>query len=400
MALENRLRLLYLSSWFPYPPDNGSRQRAFHLLKQLAARHEISLFAFYDGDQTPPQCDALRAYCRDLTTLPRRMFNPRGIGALRAFVSPLPRSVTHTFDADLYARIQEHAAREAYDAILVGELGMAPYGRGIRAHVKILDAVEAGVFADAFQNAQGAARLRAGLTWWKFKHYVRNLAAEFDALTVVSPREHALVSALGIPARKIHVVPNGVDCKAADAISAAWEPNTCIYNGALTFAPNYDAVRYFVREILPRVRVHEPNARVRITGRADQVAQNELSADNVVLFTGYVADVKPLVKASAVCIVPLRMGGGTRLKILEAMALRTPVVSTSKGAEGLNVKHREHLLIADTPVEFANAILELFRNPALREQLTRAAYQLVCAEYDWTIIARQLDKILVEDTPQ
>jgi glycosyltransferase involved in cell wall biosynthesis len=398
MALENRLRLLYLSSWFPYPPDNGSRQRAFYLLQHLAARHEITLFAFYDDDQSP-QCDALRVYSRDITALSRRIFNPRGVGARRAFFSPLPRSVVDTFDADMYARIQQHAAREAYDAILVGELGMAPYARGIPARVKILDAVEAGVFADAFQNARGAARLRAALTWWKFKRYVRNLAAEFDALTVVSPREHALVSALGIVPRKIHVVPNGVDCKAADAVAAALEPYTCIYNGALTFAPNYDAMQYFVREILPRVRAHEPNARVRITGRADQVAQNELSKDNVVLFTGYVADVKPLVKASAVCVVPLRMGGGTRLKILEAMALRTPVVSTSKGAEGLDVMHGEHLLIADTPSDFADAILELFRHRARRAQLTRAAYERVCAKYDWTVIAQQLDKLLVECVP-
>jgi len=135
---------------------------------------------------------------------------------------------------------------------------------------------------------------------------------------------------------------------------------------------------------------------LRITGRADQVAQKELSADNIVLFTGYVPDVKPLVKTSALCIVPLRQGGGTRLKILEAMALHTPVVATSKGAEGLQVRHREHLLIADTPRAFADAILELLQNPSLRATLTANAYAQARRVYDWTVIGEQLDRVVVQ----
>ena len=387
---------MYLSSWFPYPPDNGSRQRAFYLLRELAKRHEISLVAFYDPDQNPPQADALREFCTNIITLPRKIFSPQGARAFGAFFSSRPRSVASTFDPNIHAQIHALAARENYDAVLVGELSMAPYARDLSARAKILDDVEASVFESHYRAAHGTARMRAGLMWWKFKRYIQTLAPQFDALTVVSAREKALLQEMGLPREKIFLAPNGVDCQAARAVNAAREPLSCIYNGALTFAPNLDAMRYFVREILPLVREAEPRAHLRITGRADQVAQNELCEDNVVSFTGYLPDVKPLVAASAVCVVPLRVGGGTRLKILEAMALGTPVVASSKGAEGLDVQHNVHLLIADTPRAFADAILELFHQPNLAERLSAAAQQHVCAQYDWTHIAQQFDRLLVE----
>lgn len=394
--MNKRLEILYLASWFPFPADNGSRQRTFYLLRALAARHQVSLIAVYDAEQAPPQLDALRAYSADISALPRKIFIPHRARALRAFLSPQPRSVIDTFDAELAARVQTSVTQTAYDAILVGELAMAPYARAIRGPRKILDDIEASVFADPFQQARGFGRIRRGLTWWKFQNYIRTLASEFDALTVVSAREQKLLQAMAIRAKQIHIVPNGVDVSAADAIVGTAEPNTLIYNGSLTFAPNQDAMRFFVREMLPLVRAHAPNVVLRITGRADQVAQKELSADNIVLFTGYVPDVKPLVKTSALCIVPLRQGGGTRLKILEAMALRTPVVATSKGAEGLQVRHREHLLIADTPRAFADAILELLQNPSLRATLTANAYAQARRVYDWTVIGEQLDRVVVQ----
>ncbi|MDL1897956.1 hypothetical protein FBQ82_17000, partial [Anaerolineae bacterium CFX7] len=280
--VNKRLEILYLASWFPFPADNGSRQRTFYLLRALAARHQVSLIAVYDAEQAPPQLDALRAYSADISALPRKIFIPHRARALRAFLSPQPRSVIDTFDAELAARVQTSVTQTAYDAILVGELAMAPYARAIRGPRKILDDIEASVFADPFQQARGFGRIRRGLTWWKFQNYIRTLASEFDALTVVSAREQKLLQAMAIRAKQIHIVPNGVDVSAADAIVGTAEPNTLIYNGSLTFAPNQDAMRFFVREMLPLVRAHAPNVVLRITGRADQVAQKELSADNIV----------------------------------------------------------------------------------------------------------------------
>lgn len=286
-----------------------------------------------------------------------------------------------------------------FDAIVASELSMAVYAVEINHPHIVFDDVEVGIFRDAYENKRGFARWRHQLTWFKHKSYMQQLVRPFQILTVVSGQERERVRAMGIASERIAFVPNGVDCDAADSISATVEPFSLIYNGAITFAANLEAIRYFVREILPLVRAAEPAVKLRITGRADQVAQNDLSEDNVVLFTGYVPDVKPLVKASAVCIVPLRRGGGTRLKILEAMALCTPVVATTKGAEGLNVRHGEHLLIADSPRAFADAVLELLHNSTLRGTLTATAYARVRAEYDWKNIGLQFNRMLVECAP-
>lgn len=385
-----------MSSWLPYPPDNGSRQRAYHLLKQMAARHDVSLVALYDADQTPPQLDALRPLTRNVTAFPRKLFDSREGGGLRALLSPTPRYITATFDPNVRAAIHELLCQNTFDAIVAGELSMAVYAAELEHPHKLFDDVEIGMYQDGHERARGWARWRSRLTWEKHKRFVRNLATRFKRVTVVSEKEQARVQAIGIAREKIVVMPNGVDCDAADAIAAQAEPLSLIYNGAVTYAANLDAAFFFVKEILPRVRAQEPGVKLRITGRADQVAQNELSADNVVSFTGYVSDVKPLVKASAVCIVPLRQGGGTRLKILEAMALRTPVVSTTKGAEGLDVRHGEHLLIADSPREFADAVLVLLRDNSLRTRLTTNAYAHVRAQYDWNGIGQRWNRLLAE----
>jgi glycosyltransferase involved in cell wall biosynthesis len=389
------LKLLYLSSWFPFPPDNGSRQRAFHLLRGLAARHEIVLVALTDADQRLPNTDALEEYCSRVATLQRATFQPRGAKALAALVSSQPRSLVDTFDPMVHQLIQTEFSQQEFDLILAGELGMAAYAKSIEHPAKIFDDVEAGIFADAYQQATGAARLRNGLTWFKFMYYLKSLAREFSALTVVSWRERDLLAQIGIDRNNVRVIPNGIDCT---SMTTDITPDThgLIYNGSLTYSANLDAMRFFVRDILPLIRTSEPRAHLCITGRADQVAINELSVHNSVSFSGYVPDVRSLVQRSSVCVVPLRVGGGTRVKILEAMALGTAVVSTSKGAEGLNVQHGEHLLIADTPHAFAEATVRLLQDVKLREQLTKTARQHVCQEYDWRSIVAQLDELIAQ----
>jgi glycosyltransferase involved in cell wall biosynthesis len=388
------LRLLYLSSWFPYPPDNGSRQRTFNLIRHLAQEFELTLVALSDAEQEPLQVEQLEVYCKSILTHPRPTFAPTRLRALAGFFSRRPRSLVDTFDRELQNQIVELLSRDAFDAILVGELSMASYARGLAQAGKILDAAEVSIFADAYRQRVGTAKWRHGLTWVKYARYLRELSKQFCALTVVSQREKEGFERIGVPTSKVRVIPNGVDCCESNSSFTTRDPFALIYNGAVTYSANLDAMRYFVKEILPRIVEQEPRAHVRITGRADQVAINELSVHNAVSFTGYVPDARPLVQSSAVCVVPLRTGGGTRLKILEALALGTPVVATSKGAEGLNVRDGEHLLIADDPRAFADAVIRLLQDQPLRGRLTQAARTRVCAEYDWSQIADQLGQVI------
>ena len=389
-------KVLFLSSWFPYPPDNGSRTRAYHLLRALAAEHQVSLVALTDENHIPAHVEAIRPFVHEIQTYPRPRYQPRRARALAAFLSNRPRYLVDTFDPALAKLIQHTASSQPFDLIFAGQLSLAVYAARVAHPFKVFDEVETGMFAD--HRSGGIARVRHDLTWWKYARFLRSLAAHFRALTVVSMQEKRTLQEISIPADKIYLIPNGVDCENRLAPNESFAPNTLIYPGAVTYSANLDAMRYFVREILPHVRAVEPRVRLHITGHAEQVAINELSVDNAVSFTGYVKDIRPYIRASAICIVPLRVGGGTRLKILEAMMLGTPVVSTSKGAEGLDVRDGEHLLLADTPIEFADATLRLFRDVELRQRIACAAQEYVCATYDWKTIGDRLNQVLLEMT--
>jgi glycosyltransferase involved in cell wall biosynthesis len=388
----NRPRALFLSSWFPFPPDNGSRQRVYALLQGLAQDYHITLLALRDPEQSE---DCKAEWCERVLTLPRRTYNPKRLAARAAYFAPQPRFLADTFDPAMRDLVRQENARAEYGVVIASQLSMAAYAAPLPHRAKIFEEVELGIFADAYERTHGVLRWRKSLMWFKFARYLRGLAKHFHALTVVSETERERLANLGIAQPKISILPNGVDCSSPDVDSVpSLEPFSLVYSGALTYDPNYDAVRYFVRDILPRVRAQEPRVRLRITGHAPQFAINELSQDNAVLFTGYLAHVRPLVQSSAVCIVPLREGGGTRLKVLEAMALGTPVVSTSKGIEGLDVRAGEHVLVGDTPQAFADAVVRVMQDNTLRARIAQAARERVCELYDWRVIQKQLRELV------
>ncbi|MGQ9768776.1 MAG: glycosyltransferase family 4 protein, partial [Anaerolineae bacterium] len=174
------------------------------------------------------------------------------------------------------------------------------------------------------------------------------------------------------------------------------QPNSLVFNGSLTYSANYDAMQWFLAQVWPRIRAQVPAATLTITGSTAGVNLTGLALDDHVRLTGYVEDVRLPVAEAAVAIAPIRQGGGTRLKILEAMALGTPVVATAKGAEGLDVVDGEHLLLADDPERFAASVLRLLADDALAARLAADARRLVEGRYDWEQIGRRFVN-LVED---
>jgi glycosyltransferase involved in cell wall biosynthesis len=168
-------------------------------------------------------------------------------------------------------------------------------------------------------------------------------------------------------------------------------PDTLIFNGSFRYFANHEAMVWFLRHIYPEIIRHVPNVRLTITGETSNPPLP--SADNVIL-TGRVEDVRPLIASAWVSLAPIRQGGGTRLKILEAMALRTPVVATSKGAEGLDARHDEHLLIADTPQSFSESVVRLFKEPGLAQRLADSAFQLVKEKYDWAVVMPRFQSLV------
>ena len=190
------------------------------------------------------------------------------------------------------------------------------------------------------------------------------------------------------------VVPNGADIDFYHTVYKNPEVNRLVYNGALTYKPNYDAIDYFLRYIFPLIREKVSDAKLIVTGGTNGVPINSLQINDHVTFTGYLKDIRQVVADSWACIVPLKTGGGTRIKILEAMALGTPVISTSKGAEGLDVESDHHILIAETPGDFANQTVRLLSDQELRNKLALNAAQLVQEKYNWSKIGQYLNNEL------
>jgi polysaccharide biosynthesis protein PslH len=230
--------------------------------------------------------------------------------------------------------------------------------------------------------------LRNRLTWQKHRRFLASLLPAFRACTVVSEQERNLLRTeiRNQGKTRVEVIPNCINLSDYDDVSEERKPETLIFTGSFTYSANYEAMLWFVEKVFPIVRRQMPSVQLIITG--DSGSLRLPSLDNVQL-AGFVPDIRPLISSAAVSLAPIWTGGGTRLKILEAMALRTPVVSTSKGAEGLDAIHNEHLLIADTPEGFADAILQLLKNPDLSQQIGDNAYTLVKEKYDWAVVMPQ-----------
>ncbi len=376
------MHILFLSSWFPYPANNGSKIRVYNLLRGLAQRHEITLVSFTDrpGEPVPPQ---LKALCRQVYTVPEKPYNPTSLQALLGLFQPKPRVLVDRYEPRMAEIIRRELASGRCDLVIASQWYTASYLEGMQNVPAIFEEMEAGVFDEGPARLNPLQRLRRALMIAKFRTYFRRLIPQFAACTVVSEVEREKVRSLVPHYPGLEVIPNAVGVDDYRDVREDPQPGQLIFTGSFTYAPNYDAMLWFVQDILPRVRAEFPQASLTITG--DHTGMPFPQVENVRL-AGFVDDVRPLIASSWASIVPIRVGGGTRLKILEAMALRTPVITTTKGAEGLDVRAEEHLLVADSPEDFAKAVIRLLSDPALRARLAASGYELVKRKYDWKVV--------------
>jgi glycosyltransferase involved in cell wall biosynthesis len=394
------VNVLFLSWWFPYPPDNGSRMRIYNLLRQLSRNHAITLFTFSDDPETDSvHLPVLREFCADVQVVRRIPFTPGRWQALLGFRSLWPRFFVESYSQDMANLVAQRA--DAHDIVIASQVWMSRYALAASGRPRILEELEVAHFYGVRAWKQGLFwQLRCRPIWWKFRRLIRRLARQFDAITLVSDQEARLLEEIAPVHNRLMVVPNAVDLLLYHGDFGRPAPDTLIFPGALTFDANYDAMAYFLGEIYPRVKAHRPQTVLRITGKTDGVDLSALPAGDGVIFTGYLDDIRPTVAQSWACVVPLKVGGGTRLKILEAMALRTPVVATSKGAEGLDVTPGEDILIADEPRAFADAVLRLLTDQALRAGLAANGRRLVETRYSWEMCAQELERLLHQMTGQ
>jgi glycosyltransferase involved in cell wall biosynthesis len=399
------MHILILAPYPPYPPRSGGALRIYHLLRGLAERHEVTLLTFApDAAALAP----LRAICGLITVPgpPRRSLLRRGITTL---ASPVPDMGLRNRSSAYAEALSRLLASRRYDVVQAESIEMAGYlmqARGL-GPLLVLDEFNAEY---VLQRRAALTDLRRGLAlrpgaligglyslaqWRKLARYERGALRAFDRLLVVSEQDRAALARLDPRrAHRLRVVPNGVDTAhlRRGPVVGDLGPATLTFVGTLDYRPNLDALRWFVGEVLPRIRAQRPDARLLVVGRAAGRAARALAHGEAVELVGEVTDVRPYIDGATVYVLPMRIGGGSRLKLLEALAMEAPVVSTSLGIEGIEgLCHETHLLIADRAESFAAAVLRLIADPDLGARLGAAGRAHVAAHYDWKVIVPRLE---------
>lgn len=397
------MKILFVSPHMPGPPIFGGQRRIHGLMTHLAERHELSVIALTGAEEdTSVSVREAEGYCRHIVPVPQSQHRLQGankrIAQLRSLVSRRSwEAYTHqtrAFQRALDAHLSEHT----YDAIVCEFAFMAGYGfridRGRTCLVLDEHNIEFDLLRRSASNTRFERRAFLAVNWRKLKREEVGAWKRFDGCTLTSRRDEQLLRA-EVPRLKTAVVPNGVDIESFKPLDVATNPFTLLFFGAMNYYPNTDAVMSFVERVLPLLQARFPELRLRIVGPLGGSPVQSLHGKQIEV-VGFVDDLSSEIARAAVVIAPLRIGGGTRLKILEAMAMGKAIVSTSIGAEGIDVRHDHDILLADSPADQARAIGRVLTDQELRARLGSAARQTAVASYSWRAAARIFDAFLRE----
>ena len=399
------MKILWVKCDFLHPTDKGGQIRTLEMLRRMHLRHEIHYVAYED----PAQPEGLRRsseYCTRAYPIPLKVpprasvaFAAQAIGNL---FSSLPLSLERYVSRKMRAQVEQLIQREHFDGVVCDFLSAAPLLSDLPGCLLFQHNVETMIWRRHADNASGPlGRWYFGLQAERMFRFERETCHRVGGIVAVSENDSTTMAQLfNISAPP--AIPTGVDIDYFAPPSATPQPlRDLVFIGSMDWMPNIDGVRWFVDEVLPRVRARRPDCTLTIAGRKPTNAITELAArDPRILVTGGVPDIRPYVWGAAVSIVPLRIGGGTRLKIYESMAARVPVVSTSIGAEGLAIHPPNDIRIADTAEEFAAQCLDLLENPQQRSAIADAAWTMVAERFSWESVAQQFEQILARTKPQ
>jgi glycosyltransferase involved in cell wall biosynthesis len=386
------MRILLISRMLPFPPDNGSKVRAAYTALHLAQRYEVVLGCFAVDEECSPRWVEYSDRFWDFKVVPCPAPGPR----LRAWFSSEPSDVQRYQIADMVHYIDKMIAQFSPEVVIVDDPALTPYVVSLPDRVRILayDSVKTLWFERSQALETGPWRALWVFRRLKAALHHRRIAGYYDLCIVTSEQDRAALLATSPAWKRVEIVPNGLNLADYPMGLAPLQPDTLVFPGALTYPPNLDAARYLVHDILPCIRAEAPNVRLFITG---QIPTDGSAPEGPgVVYTGYVPDVRPIVAGSWACVVPLRAGAGTRIKILEALALGTPVVSTALGAEGLAVTAGVDILMAEDAAGFAAQTVKLLRSPKLRERLTTAGRRLIEQQHDWERLGERFTALVSE----
>lgn len=401
------MRILFLTPQLPYPPHQGTTLRNFNIIKQLAPRHEIHLLTFGTPDELANSPLRELGVRIEIAPPPTRSPIQR---AFETFFNPLPDMARRIHSPALVQKLARLWQEQRYDVIQIEGIEMANSWLEIERSTFNVQRSTL-VFDDhnaewtlqktayetdkkIFRRWHGA--LYSWIQYHKLKRFERAVCLQADAVVAVSQPDADAIAALDQNIKPL-VIPNGVDCDyyvPSDGVCAKpLAELSIVFTGKMDYRPNIDACVWFAEEILPRVRKELPLAHVSFVGQKPNATVLALRERPGVEVTGFVPDTRPYIADAAVFAVPLRMGSGTRLKVLEAMAMGKAIVSTSFGVSGIEYENGREVLIADDAASFANALAALLRDREKARALGVNARRLVQEKYEWKKLAPQFEEI-------
>ncbi len=392
------MKILWVKAGKLLPVDAGGKIRSFNILRHLAREHEVVLLSYYGGDRHPAYESAIAERLPGAQTI-HTAAPEGGLTQSLDYILKLPSRAPYAVRKFTHPKVRRTVTEWLGDGrfdVAVCDFLSASLNFPNRSQVPTVlfqHNVETVLWRRMAQTETAPWRkLSYSIESAKMARYETNALGRFQHVIAVSHRDRDEMLALS-PDCPVTIVPTGVDTEQYRvAPSAVGNPPLIVFTGSMDWEPNIDAVEYFCREIWPAVLAAFPNVRFQIVGRSPHARVRRLASASIEV-TGTVASVIDYLRSATVVIVPLRIGGGTRLKIFEAMAMAKAMVSTSIGAEGLDVTNGRDLLIADDPQSFAAGVLQVLQNPDLRRSYEQAAASLA-KRYDWSQIARQFADVL------
>lgn len=395
------MRILLLTPQRPYPPHQGTTLRNFNLVKELAKRHTVCVLTFLEPDQKPDDAGPLPDLCEWVETVPVPQ-RSTGLRLRQMLTTGRPDMSLRLWSPELNDRLVAKLREQPFDVVEIEGIEMSPYLPTIEVAqprpLIIYDAHNAewilqkrACLADLKNPARWPAASYSWVQWHRLWRYEAELLRRVDHTIAMSHPDKVALRDVA-PDVPITVVPNGVDLSAYDKVDEMI-PYDLMFTGKMDFRPNIDAVLWFGRYVLPLVQARRPGTTFAIVGQRPHPRLDVLRDLPGVTLTGYVEDIRPYLAGAKVYVAPLRVGGGTRLKLLEAMMMGKPIVSTTLGAEGFPVVNGQELILADEPETFAREVLDLLDNPPRRARLGSAGRLFAQANYGWDALIPQLEKV-------
>jgi len=374
----------------------GDKLRVFNFIKHLSRNHKIALISFIAD---PDEANYLIEYASLLERVKTVLLSKEKSysNACRGILSPKPFQIHYYYLKKMRQLIFQEIESGKYDLVFVHLIRMAEYVKDLRGVPRILDLTDA-----ISLNYERSVRYRRDVFYLvnliekeKVRRYETEIISHFEKNLLISSVDKNYLSRY-TDNQNIEIVPNGVDIDYFQFYDGVFDLNRVVFLGNMRTFPNSDAVEYFCKEILPLIRKELPKVKFHIIGSEPSKVVRKLASEPEVVVTGYVKDVRPFLRKAAVSVCPMRVGAGIQNKILESMAMGTPVVSTPEGVEGIEVNPGQEILVSNSSSDFAQKVTELIQNRALRRSISLNARRLVEKKYTWEITLNQLEHIITE----